>query len=1014
MFGSLANGLATLSLKLRQPLTSFCDLESSDGEVLVGKRGESMTLLQVQGLRKMTLRRDVEVISEALRLDLAGSLDDAGHALQGFFACDPAQSGPEIERNLRGARTMAREIGLSIPDIFDERSKIWPKIMRSEAAFLAVWSKPSLLTREEKKQSKTERLALSKGSPRITDAQNPFLSSEILSARHAAFISRVVGSFRTHGIGIIELTPAEALVAIREAIDPNTAGSEWKPILPGSPVRPRLPEDGEKGDAGLVLWPPIADQLFRADAETHGGQRVRIGGFEWSSVDLTVGPEDARPFAELVGKLAHHHHLPWRMSMLVEGGGKNMMRLKSIFATVLGFVPSNRQIHQAFTALRLMRENNTDVLVKVRTSFATWAPEGEVSLLRRNASTLAQQVEGWGNCMTGVMAGDPLEGVMSSTLALAVASTAPAAAAPLGEVLRMMPWGRPASPWSTGSVLFRTPDGRMWPFDPAGSKRKHTMDLFIAPSRFGKSVLSNTILLGLCLSSAAQTTQGARLPLIGKLDIGPSAEGLILLIQEALPAHRRNEAAYVAMQLADGYEFNIFDTQIGCRFPLPLEKDFIQNMLSLGCMPIGADAPFEGMDQLVGFAIEEAYRFFSDSGPGKKRPKKYLPGIEPAVDTALRKLRFAAERDTFWWEVVDALCRDNQHHLAGIAQRHAVPLLDDLISAVRSQQIQDMFGKVVADTEENLPELFERYITALIKKYQTLNRPTKLDFGPARVIVLDLEYVAPTGSAEADRQTDLMYLLGRHVLARNFFLRPKYLPHVPELVREYHRVRFTEVYETYKRLEYDEYQRTEGRRYVRRQVEQDGREGGKHNLQLGVSSQRMRDLGDYLISQSTGRFVLGAGDEDEKEDIIKRFGVSAASAEVIRRRLNGPTKGGAPFMALVEADNEWYEQMLVNSLGPVELWAFSTSPQDVALRSRLYRVVGPAEARRRLARVFPNGSAKDEIVRRKEERQRGGEDEARASLSVVQDLADELVNGHGLGIVLRGFEAQTQQLQPAE
>ncbi|MGI4797087.1 MAG: hypothetical protein ACRYG8_24150, partial [Janthinobacterium lividum] len=69
---------------------------------------------------------------------------------------------------------------------------------------------------------------------------------------------------------------------------------------------------------------------------------------------------------------------------------------------------------------------------------------------------------------------------------------------------------------------------------------------------------------------------------------------------------------------------------------------------------------------------------------------------------------------------------------------------------------------------------------------------------------------------------------------------------------------------------------------------------------------------------------------------------------------------------------------------------------------------------RRLARVFPNGSAKDEIERRKEERQRGGEDEARASLSVVQDLADELVDGHGLGIVLRGFDVPAEHLQAAE
>ncbi len=234
--------------------------------------------------------------------------------------------------------------------------------------------------------------------------------------------------------------------------------------------------------------------------------------------------------------------------------------------------------------------------------------------------------------------------------AIAVASTAPAAAAPLGEILRMLPWGRPASPWQVGSVLFRTPDGRMWPFDPAGSRRKHTLDLFVAPSRFGRSVLSNTIPPGLCLSSAAQTTQGAKLPLIGKLDIGPSAEGLILLIQEALPARRRGEAISVAMRLAEGYELNIFDTQIGCRTPLPLEKDFVQNLLSLGCMPIDAAAPFEGMDQLVGFVVEMAYRMVSDSSSGKKRPKRYQPGVEPGVDAALRRLRFAQERDTWWWE----------------------------------------------------------------------------------------------------------------------------------------------------------------------------------------------------------------------------------------------------------------------------------------------------------------------------------------------------------------------------
>ena len=93
---------------------------------------------------------------------LSGSLDGPGHALQGWFACDPDMSGPEIERNLHGSRTMAREIGLSIPDIFAEREKLWPKIMRFEACHFVVWSRPALLTREEKKHSSMSKMDFSK------------------------------------------------------------------------------------------------------------------------------------------------------------------------------------------------------------------------------------------------------------------------------------------------------------------------------------------------------------------------------------------------------------------------------------------------------------------------------------------------------------------------------------------------------------------------------------------------------------------------------------------------------------------------------------------------------------------------------------------------------------------------------------------------------------------------------------------------------------------------------------
>jgi intracellular multiplication protein IcmB len=64
--------------------------------------------------------------------------------------------------------------------------------------------------------------------------------------------------------------------------------------------------------------------------------------------------------------------------------------------------------------------------------------------------------------------------------------------------------------------------------------------------------------------------------------------------------------------------------------------------------------------------------------------------------------------------------------------------------------------------------------------------------------------VAPTGSATSNRQAEMMYLLRRHILGRNFFLRPDCVHHVSEAVRRHHSNRFREAYEAVKRLDYDD------------------------------------------------------------------------------------------------------------------------------------------------------------------------------------------------------------------
>lgn len=51
-------------------------------------------------------------------------------------------------------------------------------------------------------------------------------------------------------------------------------------------------------------------------------------------------------------------------------------------------------------------------------------------------------------------------------------------------------------------------------------------------------------------------------------------------------------------------------------------------------------------------------------------------------------------------------------------------------------------------------------------------------------------------------------------------------------------------------------------------------------------------------------------------------------------------------------------------MGPVELWAFSTTAEDATVRNLLYRHLGPSEARRLLAALFPNGTVTKELEAR--------------------------------------------------
>ena len=84
--------------------------------------------------------------------------------------------------------------------------------------------------------------------------------------------------------------------------------------------------------------------------------------------------------------------------------------------------------------------------------------------------------------------------------------------------------------------------------------------------------------------------------------------------------------------------------------------------------------------------------------------------------------------------------------------------------------------------------------------------------------------------------------------------------------------------------------------------------------------------------------------------------------------------------------------LLSNTLGPIELWAFSTTAEDVAIRNRLYEMVGPKLARQALSQMFPSGSAKSEVEERRErlKERMGSVDEEESSSNIIEEITREV------------------------
>lgn len=1007
---SITNGLARIiSTFMNESLADMIRVESmEDDRTLVLKDGTLLSMILLEGALKTPGQDEVADMVERLRIALSPYLSTPGHVITFSFVRDPSAAKREISTLVERTGRAARSLGLDIEDVLAERERVLSKRMVSETCLVSIFSRPDVMSGEEADDARKKLGEAMKASPVMAQSHSFNKVMDAVFTRHQALSEAVNRSFRIVGQLSRILTVTEALQEMRASLYPSTSPqkSEWQPRLPrwaadkGAPPAVMMPETEAqmRGRDFSHLFAPSFDlQLATEDCFVENSRTVRIGDRIFSAFDMTLAPETLPDFDELVLDVtSKSNEIPWRCTMQIESGGMHSQALKATFLSIFTFANPihNRRIREAIMALREI-DGQIDTVVKFRMSFATWAEVSKGDLLRRNAQILNGAVQRWGNSRADGVSGDQLATTLATVPGISMASTAPVAAAPLSNALAMGPIARQASPWKFGSVLFRTDDGKTWPYQPGSSKQTTWVTLLVGTPGSGKSVMMNAINFASAISPSTAGGKDPVLPRIAIIDIGPSSSGMISLIKEALPASRRHEVLFRKLRMSREDAVNVFDTQLGMREPTANERTFLINFLTLICGD-GTKPPSVAMRGLITACIDRVYEDLKDD----KSPRRYLREDEREVDRALDELGFEAHSETVWWEVVDTLMENGRLYEASIAQRHAVPTIADLVTASQTDQVSSLYASARdPETDQPIMNAFQRMISEVVRDFPILSTYTKFSIGSSRIVSLDLMDVTASGAGPtARRQTAIMYMLARQILTRDFFLdeaefRSKVnLGVLPQIYLEHHVERARQNLQLPKILCMDEFHRTGKIEMVCDQILQDAREGRKFNVDIKIASQLIEDFPQSIVEIVSSLIVCNAGSENSINYFDRMYGLSEAERYSIRNHLTGPSSRGAPVWAMFRLKDEGtVRQRLILTLGPAEIWAFSTTAEDVVLRTRLYEEIGPRLTRQVLARRFPGGSAKSEIEARiaqmEEQGQRVGENERGDVLgALVEDL----------------------------
>ena len=947
MISALYNGVeaifAWINRCSRKSIYSYCGLESADDEyTLITKDGALVSVFEYSGVNHIIASEEYQYLCQQVTAILSPLLQKKGVQLKIFFRYDDAGTENEVENLLAPSIKTAERLKLEISDYFNAKVKKLSAACVFEKCYIVLWTTPQALNDHDLKKAYKEKAERFKNKSLKISPHSQHILHVINEVRlqHSATMTNLQHSMSSLGIALMKLEVNKVLNILKQQLSPDTTNDRWQAHLPGDRIYPKSGQDWSGW-----LWPSLSRQLLSENGKNVDMSSCVVGSYRYAPVVISLFPKHIHAFYELFTTLKGYD-LPWQISFSLVSGGIKISQSKALLAQFLTFSShENRLICDANKLLKHLNENSDTPVINFSVAIITWAPVNDESLFQRRRTSLIKAVQSWGGVQTTQSLGDPFRVLSSSLLAFNRARFPCAVAAPLNDPVAMLPFFRPATSWDYGATLFKTPDGKLWPYQSGSSQQVSWIELIYARSGSGKSVLLNALNLAACLGKGIDA-----LPYISILDVGKSSHGIIEFIEKT--SEYKGVAKNYSFEFSADDAINPFDTHLGARMPSHAHRDFLINLLSVLLVEDIENSLPEGMDAMVSMVIDELYRLCSDDC----QPKLYHQGLNPEIDGFVSE-SFDSISQLTWWQITDRLFEKGKKSLAETAQRYAMPLLSDLIVAVNQHAILDLYQSIQLENSETFIQYFCRNITALIKTFPSINMVTKLSVS-AKIVSFDLASVMSGGSAKDARTSVIAYMLVRHLTSSYFFVKSHDLGHLAPMYATYHQKKIKELLMIPKRIVFDEFHRTHGCKPILRQVITDMREGRKQNIQIALASQSLSDFSLTMLEFATSIFILSGGNQSALKQTVEHFGLNDTEALALKNCVHGPSVSGMNFIAQFHTTKGINTQLLNLTLCAYELWIFTTTAEDVYLKTGLSEYLDILHALKMLSSRFPDGTAK--------------------------------------------------------